>query len=114
MVAEGLTTREIADLLIVSRSTVRSHLEFARQGLGTRNLREAVAYMGRRGWVGWKRPEDETPLSIEHPFLAAYVREFERSRWPHEPAASTELGMRLALAGHRNTLRSTSPQKEGA
>jgi hypothetical protein len=51
---------------------------------------------------------EPTPLAIEHPFLAAYLQEFERSRWPHAPDARSAHGMRLALAGHRNT----DPEKE--
>lgn len=78
-----------------------NHEAFKR--LDCANATQAVAIMGRRGWIGWTPPEEPTPLALEHPFLAAYLREFERSRWPNEPDRRSAAGMRLALAGHRIT-----------
>lgn len=108
---EGLTAQQAADRLGVKWSTIRSLNNAAFRALGCSNATQAVAVMGRRGWLGWKAPEvvpEPTPLAIEHPFLAAYLQEFERSRWPHEPDDRSARGMRLALAGHRNT----DPEKE--
>lgn len=97
-----------AAALGLARSTVASHVSNAHRKLGVATATAAMAIMGRNGWVGWvepAEPDEATPLAVDRPFLAAYVREFERSRWPHEPDARSRLGMRLALAGHRNTMK---------
>jgi DNA-binding CsgD family transcriptional regulator len=102
LLGDGLTGEQIAAELGVSASAVRSASSAAFKALQCANTVQAVVVMGRRGWIGWQPPADSTPLAVEHPFLAAYVREFEASRWPHAPSGRTVLGMRLALAGHRN------------
>lgn len=122
--ADGLRNEEIASELNLSLSTIRTHTQRMYRKLGCKNRTQAVAGAGRLGWIGWipsaQQPAAPAPtpgrpvvgIAAEHPFLAAYLAEFERSRWPHAPDASTALGMKLALAGHRNQIRS-SP-KEGA
>lgn len=121
--ADGLRNEEIAISLGLSLSTIRTHTQRMYRKLGCKNRTQAVAGAGRLGWIGWipsvqqpAAPASESPrvvgLAAEHPFLAAYLAEFERSRWPHNPDDSTALGMKLALAGHRNRI-SSSP-KEGA
>jgi DNA-binding CsgD family transcriptional regulator len=107
LLGDGAINKYIAGHVGISPSTVRSHVEQIRHALGAHNITQAVTEAGRRGWMGWTPPpqvEAPSPLVVEHPFLAAYLREFERSRWPNEPCARSVTGMRLALAGHRNTM----------
>jgi DNA-binding CsgD family transcriptional regulator len=106
LLAGGLTPRSVARNLGRSPQTIYNAVHAACAILqidgGSRAL---VAEVGARGWVGWEPPIDPaTPLAVDAPFLAAYLREFERSRWPNEPDTRSVIGMRLALAGHRNTL----------
>lgn len=103
LLGEGRTTKEIAAGLGITASTVRSLAHDINRTLGCTNAKQAIAAAGRRGWMGWEPPEEATPLAVTHPFLAAYLQEFERSRWPNEPAPRSVLGMRLALAGHINS-----------
>jgi DNA-binding CsgD family transcriptional regulator len=116
LLGDGLTVKQAAQHLGVTASTIRSLNHKAYASLGAADATQAIVIMGRRGWIGWRAPEPPpepaglppTPLAVEHPFLAAYLREFERSRWPHEPDRESAAGMRLALAGHRITTRPTS------
>lgn len=50
-VAEGLTTKEVAELIGLSFATVRTHVEHAREKLGARTRTEAVANASQLGWV---------------------------------------------------------------
>lgn len=47
MVAEGLTARRIARRLGIKESTVRTHLDHAKEKLGARSLPEAVSRLGK-------------------------------------------------------------------
>jgi PAS domain S-box-containing protein len=51
LVAEGLTTWDIADRLIVARSTVKTHLDHIYSKLGVSDRAAAVAYALRRGLI---------------------------------------------------------------
>ncbi|MCB9686447.1 MAG: response regulator transcription factor [Alphaproteobacteria bacterium] len=52
LVADGLTGPQIAERTGLSRSTVNTHVEHAREKLGTRTRTEAVAVAVRRGLLG--------------------------------------------------------------
>lgn len=101
LLGEGLAQGQVADRLGITTSGLRSINNGAFRKLGCSSATQAVALMGRHGWLDWTPAAELTPLAAEHPFLAAYLREFERSRWPHEPDRRSAAGMRLALAGHR-------------
>ena len=51
LVAEGYTTREIADLLVVSPKTVEGHKSSLMSKLGLRNRIELVRYAIRKGII---------------------------------------------------------------
>ena len=51
LVAEGRTSKEIADLLSISPATVETHRTHVLQKLGLRNTAEVVRYAARRGIV---------------------------------------------------------------
>ncbi|MCA9489953.1 MAG: response regulator transcription factor [Myxococcales bacterium] len=52
LVADGLTGPQIAERTGLSRSTVNTHVEHAREKLGARTRTEAVAVAVRRGLLG--------------------------------------------------------------
>jgi DNA-binding NarL/FixJ family response regulator len=51
LVAEGRTSKEIADVLAISPATVETHRTHVLQKLGLRNTAEVVRYAARRGIV---------------------------------------------------------------
>ncbi len=51
LVAEGLTARRIAKRLGIKESTVRTHLDHAKEKLGARTLPEAASRLGRQPGV---------------------------------------------------------------
>lgn len=101
---EGRSPQELASEAGVSHSAFRSRLGTIYRRLGAKDVMGAMAVMFRRQWYGsWteEAPVDvETPLAREHPFLAAYLKVFEDSRWPHEVSETHGKAMALALAGH--------------
>lgn len=60
-IAQGLTNREIAELLYITERTVKYHLQEILQKLHLRNRTQAVAYAVRTGLIG----EDELSPAIE-------------------------------------------------
>jgi DNA-binding CsgD family transcriptional regulator len=108
---QGAGPRQLADHLGVGYSTIRTHIADATRRLGVDSGPDALlAEVQRHDWLtdpdaSPPPPPEPTPLAVEHPWLAAYLSEFQRSRWPHAPDARSTLGMRLALAGHRNSQR---------
>jgi DNA-binding CsgD family transcriptional regulator len=105
LLGDGHKPKEIATDLGISPSTVHTLTHDMYRTLGCHSVTQAIVVAGRSGWLGWVTPDDPTPLANEHPWLAAYLKDFERSRWPHEPDARAIVGMDLALAGHRNTMK---------
>lgn len=113
--AEGLSYPQIAEKTGRAQGTVRHNAARAYRKLGVHGMPQAIARMGREGWWDWQPapphqdppsvPEQPSPLAAQYPFLAGYLAEFERSRWPHEPDTRSILGMKLALAAHRNQQR---------
>lgn len=104
LLADGLAPKSIATRLGITHNTVRTTIGNAARTLKVSGAAGLITEAGRRGWLNWTEPEEATPLAVEHPFLAAYLREFEASRWPREPDARSTLGMHLALTGHRNRM----------
>jgi DNA-binding CsgD family transcriptional regulator len=51
LVAEGRSSREIAELLSISAATVETHRAHVLQKLGLKNTAEVVLYAARRGIV---------------------------------------------------------------
>jgi len=51
LVAEGRSSKEIADLLSISPATVETHRTHVLQKLGLRNTAEVVGFAARRGIV---------------------------------------------------------------
>lgn len=74
---DGRTFKQIAIDRRSCGSTVRQHAQSAYRRLGAIGMVEAMAMMRQRGWLGEVELEEETPLSISHPFLAIYLRRFD-------------------------------------
>lgn len=99
--ANGLSTAATAAQKGLSFSTVRTHLSHAYRKLGVYDRAQAVAVVGRFGWLDWERPpapEPEPPLSA---WERVYLAEFDQwlaSRF-HDTGARQR--MRVALLGMR-------------
>lgn len=66
LAADGLNYPEIAELMKISESTVRFHVQCLKRNLGTRNLVEAVALLARRGQLEPRgAPSEQTPDNRE-------------------------------------------------
>ena len=74
LVAEGRSSKEIADVLSISPATVETHRTHLLQKLGLRNTAEVVRYAARRGIVHYcvsdsRQQIQETPDSESGPLL---------------------------------------------
>lgn len=103
--AEGIAPKNIATRLGISHSTVRSHIDNACRALDVHGVTGLVTEAGRRGWVGWVGPEDLTPVAVEHPWLGAYLAEFDSWLASGMCDARARNRMRVALGGHRERRR---------
>ena len=55
LVARGMTSREIADLLVVSERTIETHVDHVRGKLGVRSRAQIAAWAIEHGLVATKR-----------------------------------------------------------
>lgn len=62
LIGTGATNREIAEKLIISEHTVKSHLRSILNKLDIRNRQQAAAYAEREGLVAAPDPQENKPL----------------------------------------------------
>ena len=72
LVAEGLTNDEIAERLVVSPLTAKTHVSRAMVKLGARDRIQLVVFayesgLGRPGWTYARAPRTSAPLSSPRP-----------------------------------------------
>jgi DNA-binding NarL/FixJ family response regulator len=61
LIGTGATNREIAEKLIISEHTVKSHLRSILNKLDIRNRQQAAAYAEREGLVAAPDPQENKP-----------------------------------------------------
>lgn len=99
--ADGAAPKNVATRLGISHSTVRSHIDNACRTLNVHGVQGLVTEAGRRGWLGWVEPEDLTPVAVQHPWLGAYLAEFDAWLTSGMRDRRARDRMRVALGGHQ-------------
>ena len=100
LVANGWHYKQVAVMLGLAVSTIRTHVHHAYQLLGVENSHQALREFGRRGWIAWtEAPTPEPGYWQTRPFLAAYLAVIDRAGWPLVLSPEEHEACSAALAG---------------
>lgn len=103
----GETPRDIAERMVLSESTIRSHAHMIYTRLGVPSVAAAIAYAFNQGWMGWTPPPPiPVPPRPSHfhlsPWAKAFLSELDRYLASGRTDMRARRGMKIALAGAEN------------